>query len=73
MEVTISMRWGHFAYIRPRNYPIQGPKIENAQAPIQNRIHISSDEDKEYRNVMDSPLLSVETGWLSHGSVVAHT
>lgn len=44
-EVKISIRLGHFTYIRQRNYKIQGPKPENAQALIQNKIHISSDED----------------------------
>lgn len=45
MEVKIFIMLGHFTYIRQRNNKIQGPKPENVQTLIQNKIHNSSDED----------------------------
>lgn len=45
MEAKITIRIGHFTQMRQKNYRIQGEKPENAQALMQNRIHISSDED----------------------------
>lgn len=45
MEVKITIRLGHFTCTRQGNFKIQGPKPEKAEAVIQTKIHICTDED----------------------------